>query len=174
KLAANFSLIEDREVGLVTADTYRIAAVEQLKTYSEIIDVPLEVVYNSNELTTALQRFSDKDLILVDTAGRSQNNKMHMSELNALLAKIDVDETHLVLSANIKYNDLLDIIANFREVKLDKFIFTKLDETNNLGVIYNLLEEFELPLSYIADGQDVPEDIEIFAPQKLIDNFLKE
>ncbi|ADL13129.1 flagellar biosynthesis protein FlhF [Acetohalobium arabaticum] len=174
KLAADFSLTKNKDVGLVTADTYRIAAVEQLKTYSEIINVPLEVVYNSAELEQALDKFAAKDLVLVDTAGRSQNNEMHMSELDALLAKIDVAEKHLVLSAITKFKDLLDIILSFQQIGLDKFIFTKLDETKDLGMLVNIIDQFDAELSYITNGQNVPEDIEVFKPEKIVNSLLEE
>lgn len=174
KLAADFNLRKNKDVGLITADTYRIAAVEQLKTYSEIINVPLEVVYNSTELEQALDKFAAKDLVLVDTAGRSQNNEMHMSELDALLAKIDVAEKHLVLSAITKFRDLLDVILSFQQIGLDKFIFTKLDETKDLGMLVNIIDQFDAELSYITNGQNVPEDIEVFKPEKIVNSLLEE
>ncbi|MCK8823532.1 flagellar biosynthesis protein FlhF [Fuchsiella alkaliacetigena] len=174
KLAAKFNLMEQKEVALVTADTYRIAAVEQLKTYSEIIGVPLEVVFTPSDLVKAIERFADKDLVLIDTAGRSQQNKMQMSELTALMENAEIDETYLVLSATTKLADLRDVVLKFKSVDIDKFIFTKLDETNALGTILNITEEFEIPLSYISNGQNVPEDIKVVDPKQIADNFLKE
>ncbi|MBM7623503.1 flagellar biosynthesis protein FlhF [Sporohalobacter salinus] len=174
KLAADFSLKENKDVALITADIYRIAAVDQLKTYSEIIDVPLEVVYDPDELQQALNKFASKDLVLIDTAGRSQNNEMHMSELNALLDRINGVEKHLVLSATTKYRDMLDVILSFQQVGLNKIIFTKLDETKNLGMTLNITNQFEAKLSYITNGQNVPEDIEIFKPEKIVNSLLEE
>ncbi|SDB99262.1 MULTISPECIES: flagellar biosynthesis protein FlhF [unclassified Candidatus Frackibacter] len=174
KLAANFNLIKNKNVALITADTYRVAAVEQLKTYSEIIGSSLEVVFTPSELNRSIDKFMDKDIVLIDTAGRSQKNQMQMSELNALIDSAKIDEKYLVLSATTKFNDIIDIILNFESIGIDKFIFTKLDETNNLGILLNVVEEFDKPLSYITNGQNVPEDIEVLDPKKIVDNFLKE
>jgi flagellar biosynthesis protein FlhF len=174
KLAANFNLMDNKDVALITADTYRIAAVDQLKTYSEIIGAPLEVIFNANELKEAIDKFINKDLILIDTAGRSQKNQMHMSELSALLEKVRIDEKYLVLSVTTKFNDIKDIISKFQDINIDKFILTKLDETEAVGTILNIVEEFNIPLSYMTNGQNVPEDIELIDPQKLVDVFLKE
>lgn len=174
KLAANFNLIEEKDVALITADTYRVAAVDQLKTYSEIIGAPIEVVFTPEELKRAIDKFADKDLILIDTAGRSQKNQMHMSELGALVEKVEIDEKYLVLSITTKFDDVKDIISEFNKIDIDKFILTKLDETESMGVLLNLVEEFDIPLSYATNGQSVPEDIEIIDPKKIIDVFLKE
>ncbi|SJZ64566.1 flagellar biosynthesis protein FlhF [Selenihalanaerobacter shriftii] len=174
KLAADFSLVKNKDVALITADTYRIAAVDQLKTYSEIIGAPLEVVFSVNELNQAIDKFSDKDLILIDTAGRSQKNQMQMSELSTLLENANVDENYLVLNLTTKLSDIIDIILKFQKVGIDNLVFTKLDETRGLGTILNVIDEFDIPVSYIADGQNVPEDIEAIDPQKVVDIFLKE
>ena len=135
KLAANFALFEGKSVGLITIDTYRIAAVEQLKTYAEIINLPIEVVYTVGEFKKALSKLGDKDLILVDTAGRSQKNKHHIKELKQFLAGRNPDETHLVLSANTKLDDLLETAEAFQAVSYNRLIITKLDETNELDNI---------------------------------------
>ena len=161
KLAANFALFEGKSVGLITIDTYRIAAVEQLKTYAEIINLPIEVVYTVGEFKKALSKLGDKDLILVDTAGRSQKNKHHIKELKQFLAGRNPDETHLVLSANTKLDDLLETAEAFQAVSYNRLIITKLDETNELDNIIEFLNKINIPISYVTTGQSVPEDIEV-------------
>lgn len=161
KLAANFALFEGKSVGLITIDTYRIAAVEQLKTYAEIINLPIEVVYTVGEFKKALSKLGDKDLILVDTAGRSQKNKHHIKELKQFLAGRNPDETHLVLSANTKLDDLLETAEAFQEISFNRLIITKLDETSELDNIIEFLEKIKIPISYVTTGQSVPEDIEV-------------
>lgn len=174
KLAANFALLENREVAMVTADTYRIAAVEQLRRYAEIIDVPLEVVFSPEEFRQALVRLQDKDVILIDTAGRSQRNIVQLSELRTLLRQSARIKTLLVLSLTTKYRDLLDIVAKFQQVGFDALLFTKLDETTSVGSILNLVKATGKPLTYITTGQNVPDDIESADPLKLAKLILGE
>ena len=161
KLAANFALFEGKSVGLITIDTYRIAAVEQLKTYSEIINLPIEVVYTAAEFKKALNKLKEKELILVDTAGRSQKNKQQLRELKHFFNGRPLNETHLVLSANTKLEDLLETAESFREINFNRLIFTKLDETNNLSNIISVVNRIKVPMSYVTIGQNVPEDIEV-------------
>lgn len=159
KLAANYALVEKKRVGLVTMDTYRIAAVEQLKTYSQIIDIPIRVAYTQAEVAPALESFAGYDVVLVDTAGRSQKNLMQVSELKSLVDAAGC-ETHLVVSASTKEKDLFDQIARFREASVDRLLFTKLDETTTYGTMFTAAAKTGLPISYITTGQKVPEDIE--------------
>jgi flagellar biosynthesis protein FlhF len=173
KIAADFSLMKNKKVGLITADTYRIAAVDQLKTYSEIIDLPLEVVFTPQELETAVEEFQDRDLILIDTAGRSQNNEIHISELNGFLKKAAIDEVYLVLSCTTKVGDLKKAINVYRELQLDKLILTKADETDSLGIVFEAVNKAEKPISYITVGQDVPEDIESPQAEELVNNIVE-
>lgn len=161
KLAANFVLQGEKKVAFVTADTYRIAAIDQLKTYAEIIGVPVEVVFTPSELKTGIEKHLDKDLILIDTPGRSQKNTNQMYELKDFLDSSRPHSVHLVLSATTKYKDLLDVIERFSIVPIDKIIFTKLDETNNFGCILNVCTKMKKQISYLTTGQNVPEDIEI-------------
>jgi len=161
KLAANFALFEGKSVGLITIDTYRIAAVEQLKTYSEIINLPIEVVYTAADFKRALQNLSDKQLILIDTAVRSQKNKQQIRELRHFFNGRPLNETHLVLSANTKLEDLLETADSFKELNVNRLIFTKLDETNSLSNVVEVAEKLRIPLSYVTTGQSVPEDIEV-------------
>ncbi|TDX51913.1 flagellar biosynthesis protein FlhF [Orenia marismortui] len=174
KLAANFSLFENKKVGLVTADTYRIAAVDQLKTYSEILNLPLEVVFTPQELVAAIEGYADYDLVLVDTAGRSQNNQIHISELKGFIKNAPIDEICLVLSATTKLTDLIKIIDIYNEVDLDKLIITKVDETNSLATLLEATSKVKKPLSYITIGQDVPEDIKLAEIEELVDDIVEE
>lgn len=174
KLAANFALNLGHKVALVTTDTYRISAVEQLKTYAEIIDIPIEVVYTPDELKAAIFRHRDKQLVLLDTAGRSPKNQFQLAELQALLAVDPYIETHLVLSTSTKYADALEIVNRFSVCSPQKFLFTKLDEATNLGTVLNLLYHFPATLSYITTGQNVPDDIELASPAKLANLILRE
>jgi flagellar biosynthesis protein FlhF len=174
KLAANFALNQGHKVALVTTDTYRISAVEQLKTYAEIIDIPIEVVYTPDELKAAIFRHRDKQVILLDTAGRSPKNQYQLAELQALLAVDPYIETHLVLSTSTKYADALEIVNRFSVCSPQKFLFTKLDEAANLGTVFNLLYQFPATLSYITTGQNVPDDIELANPVKLANLILRE
>lgn len=173
KLTAYFSLMENQDVVLLTADTYRIAAVEQLKTYGEIMDIPVEAVYTSEELVQALEKYQNKDLIFLDTAGRSQKNNEQMLELKELLTAVCPEEIYLVLSATTKYKDLLDIVSNFKQVNFNKLIFTKLDETADCGAIISLLNYIDEPVSYLTIGQNVPDDIKQASYQDLINPLLE-
>jgi len=161
KLAAKFSLIDQKKVGLITIDTYRIAAVEQLKVYADIMGVPLEVVYKPGDLRLAIERFSSRDLVFIDTAGRSPRNESQMEELASLVGEVDPDEIILVLSATTKNEDLWDIYKRFNLIKIDKIIFTKLDETSCYGPILNIINKTKKRLSYVTNGQNVPDDIEL-------------
>lgn len=159
KIAARFVLEKGVTAALITADTYRISAVEQLKTYSDIIGLPLEIVYSPEELKQAIKKHSSKQLILIDTAGRSQHNDYQMQELKDLLAVNKDIERHLVLSATIKNRDAKDVLEKFAVCQPDHIMFTKVDETASLGLILNLLHNEGIALSYLTNGQSVPDDI---------------
>ncbi len=171
KLAAHFSLVEGKKVGLLTVDTYRIAAVEQLKTYSQIIDIPIGVAYSQAEVLPAIEQFADFDLLLIDTAGRSQKNIMQVGELKALLESLNC-ETHLALSASIKEEDMIESVRRFSAACVDRIIFTKLDETGSYGTLLNVVERAGIPMSYVTSGQKVPEDIEMAEGRSLADLIL--
>ena len=132
---------------------------EQLKTYSDIIGLPLEIVYSPPELKTAIEKHRDKQLILIDTAGRSQHNEFQLQELKEFLAVEPAIEKHLVLSATTKYKDAVDILRNFAVCAPDKILFTKTDETSSIGLILNLVYQYPITLSYLTNGQSVPDDI---------------
>lgn len=161
KLAANFALRENRKVGLITIDTYRIAAVEQLKTYAQIIEVPLEVATSPCQLAESIERMRDRDLILIDTAGRSQRDSLKIKELRGFFETVRPHELHLVLSSTASEAVLQETIDRFRELSIDRVIFTKMDEALGFGVIVNCLKKADVQLSYVTTGQDVPDDIEV-------------
>jgi len=166
KLAAGFSIVDKRKVALITADTYRVAAVEQLKTFGEIIGVPVEVVMTPSGLRDAMQRHADKELIFIDTAGRSPHNDLHMSELRSFLKEAQPDFTMLVMSATTHSADQYRIYKRFEDLTTH-LIFTKLDETGSAGAILNLLGQTTLPTAYLTNGQNVPDDIEAATPDRL-------
>ncbi|MGI6648214.1 MAG: flagellar biosynthesis protein FlhF [Bacillota bacterium] len=168
KLAARYSLIEKKRLALITIDTYRIAAIEQLKTYGKIMDIPVEVVFTPEILRETIEQFKDKELILLDTAGRSPQNDTHMKELNIFLNQKNISENYLVISAGTRYRDMLNIYKSFSNVvSIDKLIFTKLDETEYLGPLLSLVTYTRKNLSYVTTGQNVPDDIEVPSPRRL-------
>ena len=167
KIAAKYVLERGVSVALVTADTYRISAVDQLRTYSDIIGLPLEIVYSPEELKPALRKHRDKKLILIDTAGRSQNNDYQMDELKEFLAVEPSIEKHLVLSATTKERDAEAILERFSVCRPDRILLTKTDETESIGFIVNLLFDRRLAMSYLTTGQSVPDDIEPAKPEAL-------
>ncbi len=160
KLAADFRLRNGIRMGLVTVDTYRIAAVEQLHTYAEILDLPMKVVTNSLEMRRALDELAGLDLVLIDTAGRSPRDELQIQELKRLLAAANCDEVQLVLSATASSRSLLATAKQFQAANATSIILSKLDEASQLGPLLSLAEEVNLPISYITTGQDVPDDIE--------------
>jgi len=161
KLAANMTFLENRQVALITLDTYRISAAEQLRTFADIIGIPINVVFTPLDLQGALEQFREYDLIFVDTAGRSPNNQEHMAELRHYVEIADPDEIILVLSVTTTTQDLVNIYRQFAVMPINKIILTKLDETCRYGQIINLLNEIKLPLAYFTTGQNVPDDIEV-------------
>ncbi|QAV20070.1 flagellar biosynthesis protein FlhF [Paenibacillus chitinolyticus] len=173
KLAADQVLKQRRKVGLITSDTYRIAAIEQLRTYANILDVPVEVVFSPADLTRALHNLREADVIFMDTAGRNFRNEMYVSELNTLIRHQGPSETILVLSLTSKYSDMKAITANFSKFKVDKVLFTKMDETYSYGAMLNLLDEFPIRLSYVTDGQNVPDDIMVADENRIVDVVLE-
>lgn len=162
KLTADFSLKKEKKLGLITADTYRIAAIEQLRTYAEILSVPLKVVYSPEELQNAIQAFQDKDFVFIDTAGRSHKNTEHIEELEDMLNQFPQKKVYLVLSATTKFTDLLSIVKKYSNLCEEyAIIITKTDETASAGTILNLKYFTGKALSYVSFGQNVPDDIEI-------------
>lgn len=171
KLAADSMLKDKRRIGFITADTYRIAAVEQLKTYANILNVPLEVIFSPKEIVQAKERLSGCDLIFVDTAGRNFRNDEYVQGIRELL-RHDADCLNfLVLSLTAKYSDIKAIIRNFDDVPVSRVIFTKADETEAYGAMLNVAYETGLPFSYITTGQNVPDDI-VAATPALVANMI--
>jgi len=165
KLTADLSLNRGMDVNLVTADTYRIAAVEQLKTYGDILGIDVAVAYKPDDLTKHIRDSKDTcDIILIDTAGRSHKHREHLGELVQFLDAVDDLRVFLVLSLTTKYEDMLDIIDTFTNICDFEIIFTKMDETGKLGSIVNVCYNTGKKLSYITFGQNVPDDIKTIAP----------
>jgi flagellar biosynthesis protein FlhF len=168
KLAANLKLREKRKVGLITIDTYRIAAIDQLRKYADIIGSPLKVVGSPDDLREAIISMSqDCEFILIDTAGRSPNDTLKLNELKTFLAVASPDEVHLVLSTTSSQACVELAIERFSDVRADKIIFTKLDEAAHVGVMLNVVRKVNKSLSYVTTGQDVPDDIEVGKGRRL-------
>lgn len=169
KLAAEQVLRHGRKIGFITSDTYRIAAVEQLRTYADILNVPLEVVFSPLEMAKAFRALADRDLIFMDTAGRNYRNEMMVSELSALLRASGNSETILVLSLSSKYRDMKAVVDRFSRIGLDDVLYTKLDETDSFGSIVNLAHEYGFRGTYVSDGQNVPDDIAELDERRIVD-----
>jgi flagellar biosynthesis protein FlhF len=167
KLAANYRLRENRRVGLITVDTYRIAAVEQLRTYADIIDLPMEVVSTPREMREAIDRMGDLDLVLMDTAGRSPRDEVRIRELKALLVEAEPDEVHLVLSAVGSATSMAATAERFATVGTSALVVTKLDEAMGLGSLLTVTRNCHLPISYLTNGQNVPDDIQVAQKREL-------
>lgn len=167
KLAVQKMLNEEKRVAFITADTYRLAAIDHLRKYAEIMQAPVEVVFSPKEMREAISRHTDRDLILMDTAGRSQNNTSQLMELREFVEASYPSEVHLVLAANTRFRDLQDVLQKFGVVRYDRLIFTKLDECTTFGNLLNVKARVKCPLSYVTNGQEVPDDMEIADPEKL-------
>lgn len=167
KLAANLNLREKRRVGLITIDTYRIAAIEQLKKYSDILNAPLKIVATPEEMREAVRALSNCEFILIDTAGRSPNDALKLSELRQMLEAAKPDEVHLVLSSTASQACVDLAVQRFGDVRVDKILFTKIDEAAHLGVVLNVVTKVNKSLSYVTTGQDVPDDIEVGQGRRL-------
>ena len=167
KLSSKLILEEKKKIAIFTADTYRIAAVEQIKTYANILSIPVEVVYEGKDLKNILPKYKEYDYILVDTAGRSHKNKEQIDDLKTLFEAFSKNSisTYLVLSATTKYTDLKRITSLYNDISDYGLIFTKLDETDAIGNILNIKLDTGMPLSYVSYGQNVPDDIEVMNPQ---------
>ena len=167
KLAGDILLNERKSVGLITSDTYRIAAVEQLRTYAEILNIPFEVVQSPSDLEQSLSRLSACDVILMDTAGRNYQQYSYITQLEQMLSGQEIS-IHLVLSLTHRYSDMKSITDNFQSLGVTEVMMTKLDETTVRGPIFNLMEEYELPVSVVTTGQNVPDDMVKTTPEFLL------
>lgn len=175
KIASKYKVESNHKVAFITADTYRIAATEQLRVYANILDAPMSIVYSPEELNGAVTKLSDYDLVFVDTAGFSHKNESQREDTKRLIQGLSSEfdkEVYLVLSATTKYQDLLEIVDIYHEISDFKLIFTKLDETTAYGNILNIKLYADADLSYVTNGQNVPADLEIFNTQKIVKQLL--
>ena len=175
KIASRYKVDKEKKVAFLTADTYRIAATEQLRIYANILDAPMSIIYTPEEMNDAIARVSEYDLVFVDTAGFSHRNEAQFQEMKQLIDGLDEayeKEVYLVLSATTKYKDLLEIADTYKEIANYKLIFTKLDETITYGNILNIKLYSGAKLSYMTSGQNVPDDIEVFDTQKIVKQLL--
>ncbi len=171
KLAGKLSLIDKKSVGLITVDTYRIGAIDQLKTYAEIMNIPFKVVITIKEMEEAINSMNDCDAILIDTTGRSSKNAMQISELRAFVEKANPDYVSMVISATTKNRDIVSILNGYSDLSYDNVIITKLDETTVYGSLYNIMKRSNKPVKYITTGQNVPNDI-IFPTKEELARFI--
>lgn len=175
KIASKFHVNDGKKIVMLTADTYRIAATDQLRTYANIMGVPFNIIYSPEDMKSAVDEYKDYDYILVDTAGHSHKNQEQKQDTQSLLESIGEDcekDVFLVVSAATKYRDLLRIVDAYNELTDYNIVFTKLDETTSLGNILNIKMYSGKNLSYITSGQNVPDDIEVFDAQSLVKQLL--
>lgn len=175
KIASQFSVSGSKKIALFTADTYRISATDQLKTYANILGVPFHIIYSADEMRTYLESYREYDYVLIDTAGHSPNNEERRKDMNEFIHAFGDEvetEVYLVLSATTKYRDLMNITDTYTAITDYKIIFTKLDETTVYGNLLNLKIHTGAPLSYVTNGQNVPDDIELFQPQEAVRKIL--
>lgn len=167
KLASINKLHAHKHVALVSADTYRIGALDQLRTFAAIAQIPLEVAYEPSDVSSALSKFQDYDMIFLDTMGRSQRNEHDLAELNAILKAANADEVHLTLTPSTSFSTLVEIAERFGSLNPNRLLFTKIDEARAYGSILNLVHRMQLPVSYITNGQTVPDDLIVAEPLHL-------
>lgn len=168
KLAGRLSLVDKKKVGLITVDTYRIGAVEQLKTYAEIMNIPFKVVITMKEMSEAVKSMEDCDIVLIDTTGRSSKNSMQISELRAFIEKAKPDYISLVISSITKNRDINIILEGYKDLNYNDIIITKLDETSVYGSLYNIEKMSNKPIRFITTGQNVPDDIKSPSKDEII------
>lgn len=174
KLAGRLTLNDKKKVGLITVDTYRIGAVDQLKTYADILNLPFKVVLSIKDMEAAIESMKDCEVILIDTTGRSSKNVMQISELRAFVEKANPSSVHLVISCTTKEKDIIAITEGFKELNYSNVIITKLDETTTYGSILNILDSANKPLSFVTTGQNVPDDLMRITKAQISDLILGE
>jgi flagellar biosynthesis protein FlhF len=172
KIAAECVIKHRKKVAFITTDTYRIAAIDQLKTYAKILNVPLEVCYNINDFRLAKEKFAAYDIVLIDTAGRNFRNAQYVQDLKNVIDFNDEVETFLVLALTAKLSDMKEIYKQFSIIHVDKFIFTKIDETSHYGAMMNLIADCKMGVAYLTNGQNVPDDIMEASPEAVINILL--
>ncbi len=167
KLAAIYTIQYGKKVGLITADTYRIGAAEQLKVYADLLNIPLQVVYSAEELEGVLEGYVDMDLVLLDTAGKSTRDLEHPEEIIELMDRSGAKEALLVISTTTSYNSCLRILDHYKTIPNMKLIFSKIDEADSYGLILNVRMTVDKPLAYLTNGQNVPDDILVANPRTI-------
>ncbi|WP_042348899.1 flagellar biosynthesis protein FlhF [Bacillus massiliigorillae] len=172
KLAAESVLKHKKKVAFITTDTYRIAAIDQLKTYAKILNVPIEIAYNLEDFKKATERFSHYDLVFIDTAGRNFRNPDYVTDLKDIISFDDEMETFLVLSLASKQSDMEVILEQFSLINISHFIFTKVDETASYGAMYNMMTKYKINAAYLTNGQNVPDDIEKAQSSIIVETIL--
>lgn len=172
KIAADCVLKHQKKVAFITTDTYRIAAIEQLKTYAKILDVPIEVCYNMDDFKAATDKFAEFDLVFIDTAGRNFRNQKYVTDLKSVIDFGKDMETYLVLALTAKQKDMEEIRKQFSLIHIDRFIFTKLDETAINGSMLNMAIKFSAGIAYLTNGQDVPDDLIEANPERIANTIL--
>ncbi|RSK27044.1 flagellar biosynthesis protein FlhF [Bacillus sp. HMF5848] len=172
KIAAECVLRDQKKVAFITTDTYRIAAVDQLKTYAKILGIPLEICYNNEDFILAKNKFQHYDLILIDTAGRNYRNQQYVEDLKEILNFNEDMETYLVLSLSSRYEDMKAIIEQFSLITIDQLIFTKVDETTKYGPMLNMMIQYNKGIAYVTNGQNVPDDIMAASPSVITKTIL--
>lgn len=173
KIAARAALSDEKKVAFITTDTYRIAAIDQLKTYAKILNVPVEVAYSIDDFKRAKEKLSDYDFVLVDSAGRNFRNPLYVEQLKEVIDFDEEMETHLVLALTSKYVDMKKIMEQFEPLSINKFIFTKADETETFGAMVNICMDYNMGASYLTMGQNVPDDIVEMTKEKIIERILR-
>ena len=168
KIASLCVFTYKKKIAFITTDTYRIAAIDQLKTYANILNVPVEVCYNSEDFQHATLKFASYDLVFIDTAGRNFRRAKYVEDLKNIIDFNREIETYLVLSLTSKQIDIEEIIKQFSRIRIDKFIFTKADETATYGSMYNIIQRENKGVAYITNGQDVPDDLVMVTPEKIV------
>ncbi|WP_353095291.1 flagellar biosynthesis protein FlhF [Tissierella praeacuta] len=174
KIAANFILKDKYDVGLITSDTYRVAAVEQLKIYSDILQLPLEIAYNGSEMIKAINKFNEKDIILVDTAGRNHNDLSQLEELKEILNTAKSKEVFLLINGTVDYKALKSLVDKYSFLEDYRLIVTKIDEADTYGNILNIRYVTNKQLSYFTTGQNVPDDIEVVNVESIAEKLVEE
>lgn len=167
KMAASLVLEDKKKIAFITADTYRIAAIEQLKVYADLLKVPVEVVYKAEDFQQAVEKYKDYDFVFIDTAGRNFRDKKYVDELEKIIPFDKEVESYLVMSLTSKQKDMEDIVGNFSNIPINYFIFTKLDETKTWGSLVNLMYNNRKSTAFVTNGQNVPDDLMKITPEKL-------
>ncbi|MFA8341687.1 MAG: flagellar biosynthesis protein FlhF [Rhodothermaceae bacterium] len=171
KLAVISKILHNLDIGLITIDTYRLGAIDQLKIFSEISNIDFLVAYDPDDLRKSVDKFKKKDIVFIDTVGRSQNNTALLQDIKKILSVVNIDETYLVLNSSTASRNLIDIASKFEVLNYDAFIFTKLDEAVSFGSIFNVVNAFNKPIKYLTNGQVIPDDI-IAADSEFISNLI--